>query len=138
MAAPEGYTKRPEGDFCKWCPAAWREPDGSYWCCGQMPPPNASLVERLRVWPARHEGAADPLEASQVLALMTLAADALEAATRALQPFADKATKWEANHPTFPGRYPPRDTVMIQHRLGDFRQARKVLDDITDAPPPPT
>jgi hypothetical protein len=45
----------------------------------------------------------------------------------ALEPFAEKAAKWEANHPVREGGYPWRDTHQITHRLGDFRTARRAL-----------
>jgi hypothetical protein len=46
----------------------------------------------------------------------------------ALKPFADKATKWEANH-MYAARYGGvRDGQQIEHRLGDFRNARNILE----------
>jgi hypothetical protein len=57
----------------------------------------------------------------------------IEAALRkALQPFADKANKYEANHPErHPRRFTkpyPSDSTQITHRLGDFRNARTALE----------
>jgi sugar/nucleoside kinase (ribokinase family) len=46
----------------------------------------------------------------------------------ALMPFAEKATKWEANHPKQEGRYCSRNSVQLAHRLGDFRAARTALN----------
>ena len=44
----------------------------------------------------------------------------------ACQPLADKATNWEKTHPG--GMLGPRrDSVQIEHRVGDFRRIRHVL-----------
>lgn len=57
-------------------------------------------------------------------AFLTRKDDRIAELTAALQPFADKADKWEANH----GDFGPRasDSMQVQHRLADFRTARTV------------
>lgn len=45
----------------------------------------------------------------------------------ALRPFADKAVKWEANHPVRLGGREHSHSTQVTHRLGDFRRARDVL-----------
>lgn len=45
----------------------------------------------------------------------------------ALRPFADKAVKWEANHPVRLGGREHSNSTQVTHRLGDFRRARDVL-----------
>ena len=52
----------------------------------------------------------------------------IEKLKTALEPFSDKATKWESNHERL---RPPRDSTQIQHRLGDFRIARAALKEPT-------
>lgn len=49
----------------------------------------------------------------------------------ALRPFAERATRWEENHPVKSG-YQHRDSMQITHRLGDFRTARKALGAAND------
>lgn len=46
----------------------------------------------------------------------------------ALRPFADKAAKWEANHPIRVGSREHSHSTRVTHRLGDFRRARDVLE----------
>lgn len=46
----------------------------------------------------------------------------------ALRPFADKAAKWEANHPIRVGSREHSHSTQVTHRLGDFRRARDVLE----------
>lgn len=43
----------------------------------------------------------------------------------ALEPFANKARKWEAQHPD--AVYPDANSTTISHRLGDFRFARTAV-----------
>ena len=50
---------------------------------------------------------------------------ALEAVLRL---FADKATKWEANHQMRVGSRGYSNSTQVSHRLGDFRRARDVLE----------
>jgi hypothetical protein len=47
-----------------------------------------------------------------------------------LRPFAAKADKWEANHPPGWNAVHARDSVQVQHRLGDFRVARALLREV--------
>jgi hypothetical protein len=44
----------------------------------------------------------------------------------ALEPFAAKADKWEANHPT--AQFPHANSRQLTHRVGDFRYARFTLN----------
>lgn len=49
----------------------------------------------------------------------------------ALTPFAERATRWEENHPVR-SVHQHRDSTQITHRLGDFRAARKTLGAAND------
>lgn len=76
---------------------------------------------------ARHVALTVQLVQSAIDELTVLRARVAELEA-ALRPFADKAAKWEANHPVRLGGREHSHSTQVTHRLGDFRRARDVLE----------